>query len=72
MYKNILQTIENIEIWPIISLIIFFIFFLGVLIYIIRVDKNYIKRMKEMPLDDSTYNHSIKEKKPENREFKST
>jgi hypothetical protein len=72
MYKNVLQTIENIEIWPIISLIIFFIFFLGVLIYIIRVDKNYIKRMKEMPLDDHTYNHSTTENKPEKREFKST
>jgi cytochrome c oxidase cbb3-type subunit IV len=52
MYKNVLQAIENIEIWPIISLIIFFLFFLGVLIYIVRVDKAFIQRMKEMPLDD--------------------
>jgi cytochrome c oxidase cbb3-type subunit IV len=61
MYKNVLQAIENIEIWPMISLIIFFLFFLGVLIYIIRVDKDFIKRMKEMPLDepDSEKNRKI-------------
>lgn len=54
MYKNVLQAIENIEIWPIISLIIFFLFFLGVLIYIVRVDKGFIQRMKELPLEDGT------------------
>ncbi len=54
MYKNVLQTIENIEIWPVISLIIFFIFFLAILIYVLKVDKNYIKMMKEMPLNDGT------------------
>ena len=54
MYKNVLQAIENIELWPVISLFIFFLFFLGVLIYIIRIDKGFIKRMKELPLDDGT------------------
>ncbi|MBR9999127.1 MAG: cbb3-type cytochrome c oxidase subunit 3 [Cyclobacteriaceae bacterium] len=54
MYKNVLQAIENVEIWPLISMIIFFIFFLGVLIYILTVDKVFIQKMKEMPMDDGT------------------
>jgi cbb3-type cytochrome oxidase subunit 3 len=62
MYKNVLQTIENVEIWPVISLIIFFLFFLGVLVYILRADKNHINKMKEMPLDDGTFNDSMNDK----------
>jgi len=54
-----MQTIENVEVWPIISLILFFVFFLGVLVYIIRIDNKFIKKMKEMPLDDGTVNHSV-------------
>jgi hypothetical protein len=52
MYKNILQSIENIEIWPVISFIIFFVFFLGLLWWVFTRDKDFITRMKEMPIQD--------------------
>lgn len=52
MYKQILQSIEHIEIWPVISLVIFFVFFIGVLIYVIKTDREFINKMKKMPLDD--------------------
>ncbi len=52
MQKEILRSIENIEIYPIISLLIFVIFFVGMFWWVIRVDKNYIDHMKEMPLKD--------------------
>ncbi len=52
MYKNILQSIENIEIWPVIGLVIFFIFFLGVLIRVYKSDKGHIEKMKNLPLDE--------------------
>lgn len=52
MQKEILRSIENIEIYPIISLLIFVIFFVGMFWWVLRVDKNYIDHMKEMPLKD--------------------
>ncbi|MBD3627777.1 cbb3-type cytochrome c oxidase subunit 3 [Cyclobacterium sp.] len=52
MQKEILRSIENIEIYPIISLLIFVIFFVGMFWWVIRADKGYIDKMKEMPLKD--------------------
>ena len=54
MYKNVLQSIENIAIWPIISFVIFFVFFLCLLLWVFTTDKNFIDKMKSMPMDDST------------------
>jgi len=56
MKKDILSSIENIEIYPIISLLIFVIFFIGMFIWVIRVDKKYINHMKEMPFNDELQN----------------
>ena len=52
MYKNVFQTIDNIAIWPIISLSIFFIFFILLLWWVFSADKTYINEVKNMPLDD--------------------
>jgi cbb3-type cytochrome oxidase subunit 3 len=52
MKKNILSSMENIEIYPIISLLIFVIFFIGMFWWVIKVDRKYIDHMKEMPLND--------------------
>jgi hypothetical protein len=46
MYKNVLQGIEIIAIWPLISFVIFFLFFIGLLWYVYTADKDYINRMK--------------------------
>jgi cytochrome c oxidase cbb3-type subunit IV len=54
MYKNILQSIDNVAIWPMISFSIFFIFFLVLLWYVFTVDKNFIRKMKNMPLDKAS------------------
>ncbi|MCH6200365.1 cbb3-type cytochrome c oxidase subunit 3 [Aquiflexum sp. LQ15W] len=56
MKKDILSSIENIEIYPIISLLIFVIFFIGMFIWVISVDKKYINHMKEMPFNDEPQN----------------
>ena len=52
MYKNVLQNINNIEIWPIISFVIFFVFFLGLLWWVFSVDKKFIAKMASMPIDE--------------------
>jgi cytochrome c oxidase cbb3-type subunit IV len=52
MYKFVLQGIENIEIWPIIALILFLsVFTIGV-IYAVTADKKYIDHMENLPLED--------------------
>lgn len=52
MYKEILRSIENIEIYPIISLIIFVVFFVGMFIWVVRVPKSYVDHMKSLPMDE--------------------
>lgn len=54
MYKNVLQNINNIEIWPIISFVIFFVFFVCLLWWVFTADKNFIARMAALPFDDNT------------------
>jgi cytochrome c oxidase cbb3-type subunit IV len=56
MKKDILSSIENIEIYPIISLLIFVIFFVGMFIWVIKADRKYINHMKEMPFNDEPQN----------------
>ncbi len=53
MFKHYFELIEGIAIWPIISLTIFFVFFICVTLWAFSVRKDYIKEMEELPLDDS-------------------
>lgn len=50
--KHHLTNISGIEIYPLISFGIFFIFFVGLLAYVLMERKEYINEMKKMPLDD--------------------
>ncbi|HMQ79940.1 MAG TPA: hypothetical protein PKE39_08660 [Ignavibacteria bacterium] len=53
MYKQVLQSISGIEIYPVIALIMFFLFFLLILGWIFTLNKKYISRMENIPLDDN-------------------
>ncbi|MBK6527790.1 MAG: cbb3-type cytochrome c oxidase subunit 3 [Crocinitomicaceae bacterium] len=50
--KGNLTSIDGIEIFPIISLVIFFTFFVGLGIYILRADRKTIEEIKRIPLDE--------------------
>ena len=52
MYKNVLQSIAGIDIYPVISFIIFFAFFLGLLLYVVLSDKKHFVAMSELPLQN--------------------
>ncbi|MFZ6010815.1 MAG: cbb3-type cytochrome c oxidase subunit 3 [Bacteroidota bacterium] len=61
MYKNVLQSIENIQIWPVISFVIFFVFFLCLLLWVFTTDKKFIEKMKGLPVEeDVSKNEPIK------------
>lgn len=54
MKKEALISIENVEIYPIISFVIYGVFFLAVLAYVIFLSKDIVKNMGELPLNDDT------------------
>lgn len=54
---NTLEQIGGVEIYPIISLITFFVIFSIAVYLVITADKTYIEEMKNMPLDDDNDLH---------------
>lgn len=56
--KNHMDTIGGIEIYPLISFVIFFLFFTGLLIYVMKVDKKTIKKLSNIPLDLNEDSHA--------------
>ncbi len=50
---NTLEQIDGIEIYPIISLIIFFTVFAVTIYLALTADKSYIDEMKNMPFDNN-------------------
>ncbi|MEQ8473236.1 MAG: CcoQ/FixQ family Cbb3-type cytochrome c oxidase assembly chaperone [Marinoscillum sp.] len=57
--KHHMETIMGIEIFPLISLIIFFVFFVGLTIYVIKADKRRIDEISKIPLDLNTDNNEL-------------
>lgn len=53
MFKHYFELVEGVAIWPVISLIIFFSFFILLILWVVTVDKNYIIKMKNLPMEDS-------------------
>ena len=60
MYKEALRSIEGIQIYPLISLAIFGLFFISLIIWVIRVDKEYIAKMSNLPILDKQDTKSMK------------
>jgi cbb3-type cytochrome oxidase subunit 3 len=55
--KQYLETIEGVELYPIISLLIFFSFFVVLFWWVFTAKKEYIEKVSEIPLkEDETDN----------------
>jgi cbb3-type cytochrome oxidase subunit 3 len=52
MFKEVLQSIQGIEFYTIVSILILILFFIGIVIWLFKVDKKYIKTMSELPLNE--------------------
>ncbi|WP_317897630.1 CcoQ/FixQ family Cbb3-type cytochrome c oxidase assembly chaperone [Aurantibacillus circumpalustris] len=52
-YKHYLETIAGIGIYPLISFVLFFVFFLFVSYYVLRSDKKHIDEVANIPLDNN-------------------
>lgn len=49
--KQYAETIDRVDIYPIVSLLIFFVFFIVVLHYVQKMDKSKINEISRLPLD---------------------
>ena len=50
--KHTFDLISGVEIYPIISLLIFFTLFILVLLYVFKMPKKKVKEMSNLPLDN--------------------
>ncbi|MEM9895883.1 MAG: CcoQ/FixQ family Cbb3-type cytochrome c oxidase assembly chaperone [Bacteroidota bacterium] len=55
--KHHMETITGIEIYPVISFVIFFLFFFILIVYVIRVDKELFKEISNIPLNNDEVDH---------------
>jgi len=54
MFKHYFEQIEGIATMPLISLVIFFTFFVGLTVWVVRANKQYLGEMEALPLEDKT------------------
>lgn len=58
--KHTMETIGGVEIFPIISFLIFFLFFIVLFIWVAKMKKKEIKFLSAMPLDEENEQNSTK------------
>ncbi len=57
--KGNLEQIDGVAIYPIISLLIFFIFFVALFWWVISAKKEHIKQVSNIPLEDNLTNDQL-------------
>ncbi|WP_221393850.1 c-type cytochrome [Dyadobacter sp. NIV53] len=58
-FRTYLESIPGIEIFPLISLLIFFIFFVSLIIFVFSLDKKAIRQMSNIPLNDGVIKKAL-------------
>jgi cbb3-type cytochrome oxidase subunit 3 len=53
MFKQFLKVVEGADFFMVTSFLIFLAFFIVVAIWLLKVDKNYIEKAKQVPLNDA-------------------
>ena len=53
MEKNVLQSIAGVTVYPLISFAIFFLFFIGLLVYVLIASRQHLSAMSQLPLEDN-------------------
>lgn len=57
MIRNIVSHIGGIEAYGLVSIAIFFAFFLGMLVWAFRLNRRHLDRMSRLPLEDDEPGH---------------
>ena len=56
MYKQILRTMQDAEVFPMLSLIIFTIIFVSVLVWVVTLDRKTVQHVERLPLESDLSN----------------
>ncbi len=51
MFKELFESISGVQIFPVAALLIFFSFFIGLIVWLARADKKWLRHMEQLPLD---------------------
>jgi len=57
--KNHMESIDGIQVYPMISLLIFFLFFALLFWWVFTATKDHIQEMEELPLDENDNQNPI-------------
>lgn len=57
--KGNLEKIDGVEIYPLISLVIFVVFFIGLFWWVFTAKKSHIEEVSRLPLDNDLNNPSL-------------
>lgn len=58
MYKDVLRSIDGIGFYPVISLLVFVLFFTTVFLWMFKIRKGHAAHMAALPLEDGTLHTS--------------
>lgn len=61
-FIHYLESITGIGIFPLISLLLFFLFFTVLIFYVVKADKKHILELKQLPLDQEQHSLSQQQK----------
>ena len=53
MISEVLESIPGVGTFPVISLLLFFAVFVGVLVWVVRAKKPYLDKMENLPLESA-------------------
>lgn len=65
-FSNYLSSIDNISIYPLITMVLFISVFVGAVIWIVTRDKEYISELEQIPLDNDNFKNNIENKNESN------
>jgi hypothetical protein len=51
MFKQFVNNVAGADVWMVASMVIFILFFAGVLLYLIKGNKDYFKKMEKLPIE---------------------
>ncbi len=55
MFSNYFTSIENVSVFPVIGLFIFFTIFIGIVIWVFKKDKLYMDELASIPLQENDH-----------------
>lgn len=57
--KKYAETMQGVDIYPIISLFIFIIFFVTLIVFVKKMDKEVVQKIANIPLDNENINSTL-------------